>query len=277
MSTAIKKCGFCDFQGFVYARKAHCPSCKAKNALTNQHEELVKSKERKCECGCGETVVSPKRYRSGHNFQKNPDLIYRDGKGYKNITCTECKEVFERRADKKSKYSLCLKCSHKQNGQNRVGTILKNRRGHNLTCKVCQKNYYVTPFRSNSIFCSKKCQAVWQREQPLPKGFVTSADNRGEKNGRYKHGNRVGGHVSKIKVRTAVIERDGNWCLKCGKPGPGLHLHRIVYGSQGGIYEVDNCVLLCNVHHEEVHSSKQKWMPLLFSHVHNKKAELRGG
>lgn len=72
----------------------------------------------------------------------------------------------------------------------------------------------------------------------------------------------------KTKVREQVIERDGNWCLICGKPPKGLHLHRIVYGSQGGKYEKDNCIQLCTVHQGMVHSNKKVWMPLLREYVH---------
>jgi len=76
------------------------------------------------------------------------------------------------------------------------------------------------------------------------------------------------GHISKAKVRKAVIERDkGNWCSICGVPGPGLHLHRVIYGSQGGKYEVDNCILLCAEHHDIVHSNKRVWQPLLLNYL----------
>ncbi|GGH46179.1 hypothetical protein GCM10008014_08670 [Paenibacillus silvae] len=75
-------------------------------------------------------------------------------------------------------------------------------------------------------------------------------------------------YMTKEKVRQAVIERDGgNWCALSGVPGPGLHLHRIVYGSQGGKYEVDNCILLSKQMHDLVHSSKKTWMPILQDHV----------
>lgn len=42
----------------------------------------------------------------------------------------------------------------------------------------------------------------------------------------------------KAAVRKQVIERDGTGCLVCRHRGHGLHLHRIIYGSQGGEYEV---------------------------------------
>ncbi|WP_433748305.1 hypothetical protein [Paenibacillus amylolyticus] len=75
-------------------------------------------------------------------------------------------------------------------------------------------------------------------------------------------------YMTKEKVRQAVIEREGgNWCVLSGVPGPGLHLHRIVYGSQGGKYEVDNCILLSKQMHDLVHSSKKTWMPILQDHV----------
>ncbi|MGF6352448.1 hypothetical protein ABIE27_000344 [Paenibacillus sp. 4624] len=75
-------------------------------------------------------------------------------------------------------------------------------------------------------------------------------------------------YMTKEKVRQAVIEREGgNWCAISGVPGPGLHLHRIVYGSQGGKYEVDNCILLSTEMHELVHKSKKTWMPILQDHV----------
>ncbi|MBY0205293.1 HNH endonuclease [Paenibacillus cucumis (ex Kampfer et al. 2016)] len=75
-------------------------------------------------------------------------------------------------------------------------------------------------------------------------------------------------YMTKEKVRKAVIERDGgNWCAITGVTGTRLELHRIVYGSQGGKYEVDNCILLSVEMHQKVHSSKKTWMPILQDHV----------
>lgn len=75
-------------------------------------------------------------------------------------------------------------------------------------------------------------------------------------------------YMTKEKVRQAVIDREGgNWCVLSGVPGPGLELHRIVYGSQGGKYEPDNCILLSVEMHRLVHSSKKTWMPILQDHV----------
>ncbi len=75
---------------------------------------------------------------------------------------------------------------------------------------------------------------------------------------------------NKEKTREIVKQRDGNHCLLCGKPGPGLHLHRVVYGGMGGgggLYEPDNCVLLCYNHHALVHSNKRIWQPILLDKI----------
>ncbi|MFD1179655.1 hypothetical protein ACFQ3W_25610 [Paenibacillus puldeungensis] len=80
--------------------------------------------------------------------------------------------------------------------------------------------------------------------------------------------------LTKEQVRAEVKKRDGNWCLISGKPGPGLHLHRVVYGGMGGgggKYEIWNCVLLSNEMHTLVHSNKRVWMPLLLNYLAAKK------
>lgn len=96
---------------------------------------------------------------------------------------------------------------------------------------------------------------------------VPVIDNSGPRNGQYRHGRRVGANVTKRAVRLAVAERDGAWCLLTGKPGPGLHLHRVLYGSEGGEYVVANCVQLSAEAHALVHSSKRVWQPLLVAYL----------
>lgn len=79
--------------------------------------------------------------------------------------------------------------------------------------------------------------------------------------------------VDKGAVRAAVIKRDGNRCLLCASTR-ALHLHRVRYGSEGGQYEVGNCVLLCEVCHNaprkgrpSVHGNKKVWQPLLLDYL----------
>lgn len=195
----------------------------------------------------------------------NPKPIYK--RKTTTIKCDHCGVEFERRADSVNRRSLknyCTpKCANTAKARLNIGKVMTYRRGPNLICKQCDTTYYVTPNRSNSKFCSRKCQGKYQQSIPLPKGFISGANNSGVNNGRYKDGGRVGTHTTKKKVRASVVERDGYWCLYCGKPGPGLHLHRVIYGSEGGKYEVNNCVQLCNIHHEIIHSNKRLWQPIL--------------
>ena len=49
-------------------------------------------------------------------------------------------------------------------------------------------------------------------------------------------------------------------CEACGKQGRidggGYDLHHIVYRSQGGTDEVENCILLCRRCHDKAHATK---------------------
>lgn len=176
---------------------------------------------------------------------------------FKTLTCSLCGVVFQRELGQWNrgfeKYYCSDDCARRA-----------KRKGEYRKCLNCSKEFYTSPSR-NKKYCSKKCDSIGNPR----KGFMTSPKNSGKNNGQYKHGKyvgkgRSGGDTSKAKVRNKVIERDGgNWCALCGQPGPGLHLHRIVYGSQGGKYEVSNCVQLCAQDHEKVHTDKNKWMPHL--------------
>lgn len=67
------------------------------------------------------------------------------------------------------------------------------------------------------------------------------------------------------EVRKLVTSRDQS-CRFCGTTN-GLHLHHIVYRSQGGQHEVSNLILLCHEHHALVHSNKKRWFPVLRAYV----------
>lgn len=137
-------------------------------------------------------------------------------------------------------------------------------------CPICSTKFSTNKLR-NKIHCSKQCLSKSMSDKPR-KNFIRSSSTKGEKNGQYKHGkyagkDRSGGSSSKKKVRENVRLLDGDWCLFCGKPGPGLHLHRVLYGSEVGKYEVDNCVQLCGIDHDLVHSNKNKWQPFLVQYL----------
>lgn len=64
-------------------------------------------------------------------------------------------------------------------------------------------------------------------------------------------------------VRSHVIERDGHVCRLCGVYAEVVHVHHIVYRSQGGLDRPDNLVSLDWRCHERVHRNKPRWMPVL--------------
>jgi len=110
---------------------------------------------------------------------------------------------------------------------------------------------------------------------PVPKPGQKIKERRNKiQTSRRKRKQTDDGELTKEQVRDEVKKRDGDWCLLSGKPGPGLHLHRVVYSGMGGgngKYEVWNCVLLSNEMHALVHSNKKIWMPLLIEYLSYKK------
>lgn len=295
---AFKECNVCKFKGKTPVRSIHCPDCKAKGSLINRPDELKNSKAGICICGCGETVYSPKRFVSGHNGKLNskPGTYRRNGRAFTIINCTQCKQEFERRADsvdrrnlknfcsrdchnlfikedrKKNpeKYeNLKLKLSPQKITEKRILAYQKMMKGENRVCKVCGEEFYANRSRGKK-YCSKSCFNKDMVNRPVPKAFIGSTNNSGINNGRYKNGSRVGA-TQKKKIKDKIIERDGGkQCLICSSQGPKLHLHRIVYGSQGGKYEVDNCVQLCTTDHGIVHSKKPFWQKVLLDYIANK-------
>lgn len=142
------------------------------------------------------------------------------------------------------------------------------RKGKFVNCGNCNIVFYVQVSLLKRKYCSHKCAAVGR---PINKGFIANANNKGKANGRYKHGKRIGKHKRNKKLKDNLVQRDGEWCFLCGLSGKlaVLHIHRIIYGSQGGEYINDNCVLLCAPDHEKVHSNKTYWKDWLLEHIKN--------
>lgn len=64
------------------------------------------------------------------------------------------------------------------------------------------------------------------------------------------------------KVREEVLTRDRFRCRFCSTVS-FLHVHHIIYRSQGGSHESWNLITLCEEHHTKMHSDKRRWMPVL--------------
>lgn len=72
---------------------------------------------------------------------------------------------------------------------------------------------------------------------------------------------RVNTEPSAAKKRF-IRERDGQRCRFCGTD-KGLHVHHVMYRSEGGGHAEDNLVTLCLYDHDIVHSNKRRWQPVL--------------
>ena len=61
-----------------------------------------------------------------------------------------------------------------------------------------------------------------------------------------------------------TFARDNGLCRLCGT-SYNLELHHIEYRSENKnrINDVNNCIMLCVKHHQEVHSNKKYWQPKL--------------
>ena len=57
-------------------------------------------------------------------------------------------------------------------------------------------------------------------------------------------------------VKQYVLHRDGYTCQKCKKEELKLHVHHIVFRSNGGTNSPDNLITLCHLCHEKLHLSE---------------------
>jgi len=64
-------------------------------------------------------------------------------------------------------------------------------------------------------------------------------------------------------LRDSVVRLDGSRCRCCGSGRNGaLHVHHVMYRSQGGPHEQSNLITLCVDCHMVVHSDKRRYQPL---------------
>ncbi len=73
----------------------------------------------------------------------------------------------------------------------------------------------------------------------------SKAEKRAAKNAKAKRDN---------EAKRMVRSMAGYMCERQGCGLKGAHVHRIVFASHGGIYEVENCILLCAGCHWFVHN-----------------------
>lgn len=91
------------------------------------------------------------------------------------LKCPECNIRFERRKDVAQRYNgvnyCSTKCANKANARKGVnipksGIIPRKRTGKVINCFICEKEFYVLPWRLNTAkYCSKKCHGIAKRKQ----------------------------------------------------------------------------------------------------------------
>jgi hypothetical protein len=68
--------------------------------------------------------------------------------------------------------------------------------------------------------------------------------------GGYKSGNQKGFY----NVKAYVLNRDGYQCQKCKAVNVKLHVHHIIFKSNGGTNTADNLISLCEKCHDKLHA-----------------------
>jgi 5-methylcytosine-specific restriction endonuclease McrA len=64
--------------------------------------------------------------------------------------------------------------------------------------------------------------------------------------------------------RQYIQQRDGRRCRRCGITARrNLHVHHVIYRSEGGNHEETNLITLCFGCHDRIHSSKRYFQPIL--------------
>ena len=72
--------------------------------------------------------------------------------------------------------------------------------------------------------------------------------------------------MSEKEIYKEIVERE-KWCRLCGGTY-SLHIHHIIYRSQGGLTKKENIIRLCERCHRLVHSNKTYWQPRLIDMQH---------
>lgn len=118
-------------------------------------------------------------------------------------------------------------------------------------CQGCRSYFRDVPYRRFGLgsVCSEECGQAARRG---------TSRSPGEEQG-------VGGRDVPAVTRARVLARDGG-CRYCGARS-GLHVHHIVYRSEGHDHSERNLITLCAVHHDLVHSDKRRWKPVCQAYI----------
>ncbi len=175
-------------------------------------------------------------------------------------TCEACGTVFLVKPSRLKKSSNAGKfCSYKCRGRSMEG---ENHHAYAtdrvvVSCEVCGKTRSLAPSHAKGVrFCSRECQGIAKR-----------AENSGQKNGRYVHGQAdlpyPMGFTTRLKRH--VRDRHDGKCALCGSDEVGngkraMDVHHIDYNKEN--LDQWNLVPLCRVCHGKMHGSapsRKEW------------------
>lgn len=147
-----------------------------------------------------------------------------------------------------------------------------------LTCSICSKQYRMSSWYKNRLFCSNKCRGIWLKNKgvtpplrtglaPWNKGLTInidprikkiSEDRKGEKNRQYKHGKSkahrsMWGTAIHKAWRKAVFEKDDYTCQICFVRGRELNADHIkCFAHHPDLrFELSNGRTLCKDCHKQ--------------------------
>lgn len=244
-----------------------------------------------CHCGCGENTKlapttnrkrgwiqgQPVRFVTGHNsrmqakidglsnqerYQKRlreKGLCVRcaHNKTSGRVLCESCRiKILQARCDKtdpskrKGVRSLRLQCAMCATLVDRGSTHCAKHR--TLVCQQCKCDF-IKGDNDNPKFCSRKCQAKWQRGLRGDKA-------RNWRGGRSSQAKVERGRIEYKEWRDAVFRRDDWTCQICKKRGDYLHAHHIKEFAKYPALRTTliNGQTLCRKCHRKVHSERMK-------------------
>jgi 5-methylcytosine-specific restriction endonuclease McrA len=113
--------------------------------------------------------------------------------------------------------------------------------------------------------CSQACVQLVisaQRERAITRRLIAQKAKERHDRRLARRETRFRRPATSSTIRRRVKTRDGFRCRWCGRT-TDLEVHHVLYVSQGGPDYDSNLITLCLRHHQEAHSDKRRWQPVL--------------
>lgn len=195
-----------------------CPTCDNQFQPVNSVQKYCMSCKTSTCPVCGKVFTHAGPSARGNKYCSHSCYLKDrwDKNHHELITCADCGKVFQAPISAHRKY-----CSIKCASQGRIGMPSTKRSGEYIECEWCDKKVYRRPCeinRSDHLFCSQECSALWWSEFGLhgpdhpnwKGGYSTQAYSNGWK-----------------EARRAIIARSHGKCEVCGCTPERYEVHHI--------------------------------------------------